>query len=65
MTNLRVHFVAASIYMLVSGETGLARFLGWTVMLIGVTYPSLIVAMRSESRDLCSTWLRRLAAAGR
>jgi hypothetical protein len=75
MNSLRVHFVVASaslsvavagsaIYMLLAGEYGALRFAGWTIMLVTVVYPSLLIAMRS-GHDRCSIWLRRLATAGR
>ena len=74
MNTLRVHFVAASaalsmavagaaVYMLLAGKNGGLTFAAWTVTLLGITYPTLIGAMRSSSQDRCSVWLRRLAAA--
>jgi hypothetical protein len=74
MRTLRLHFVAASAalsvavagsstYMLIAGESGGLPFLGWTVTLFTIVYPTLIGAMRSSSRDRCSVWLRHLAAA--
>jgi hypothetical protein len=73
MNTLRVQFVAISIalsvaaagsatYMLLSARTGSWVFLGWTVTLLGIVYPTLIGAMRSSSQDRCSVWLRSLAA---
>lgn len=74
MNTLRVHFVAASFalsmavagaatYMLIAGANGALEFLGWTVTLFTIVYPTLIGAMRSSRQDRCSVWLRRLAAA--
>jgi hypothetical protein len=74
MSTLRVHFVAASaamsvavagsaVYMLLAGRHGGLEFLGWTLTLLGIVYPTLIGAMRSSSQDRCSVWLRHLAAA--
>ena len=74
MNTVRVHFVAASaalsmavatsaVYMLLAGKNGGLELLGWTVTLLGITYPTLIGAMRSNSQDRCSVWLRSLAAA--
>ena len=75
MNKLRVHFVAlsaalsvsgagAAIYMLLAGEYGVLQFAGWTIAILAVSYPLILVAMRT-SHDRCSEWLRQLAAAGR
>ncbi len=71
--NVRFHIVTAgaavatsitgaAIYMLLSGERGGLELLGWVVMLLGVTYPSLLASMRSERPVRCTVWLKRLAS---
>ena len=73
MNTLRVHFVAASAavsvavagtasYMLLAREEGALRFVAWAIGLVAVTYPALLVAMKS-GQDRCSAWLRHLATA--
>ena len=75
MKKLRVHFVAvsaalsvsgagAATYMLLADENGALQFAGWMMATLAVSYPLILVAMRS-SHDRCSEWLRHLAAAGR
>jgi hypothetical protein len=54
----------AAVYLLLSGERGGLEFLGWVVMITAVSYPSLLVAVRSQSQDRCSVWLRRFATGG-
>ena len=75
MAKVRFHLVTAlgalitssagaAIYILLTERRGL-HFLGWLVMLLAVCYPSLLTAMRSESQDRCTLWLKRLATGGR
>jgi len=76
MTNVRFHLVVAlaalitssvgaAIYILLTGERNGLNFLGWLVMLLAVCYPSLLVAMRSETQGRCTLLLKRLATGGR
>ncbi len=51
----------AAVYMLLAGERGGLKLLGWSIMLIVTSYPALLIAVRSRSEDPCTRWLRRIA----
>lgn len=74
--NTRVHIVVsvaalvtglagAVLYMLLTGERGGARFVGWAVMIVAISYPSLLISVRSERQGRCVAWLRRIAMRSR
>jgi hypothetical protein len=76
MARVRFHLVTAAAalisssagattYVLLTGERHGLKFLGWLVMLLAFCYPSLLVAMRSETQSRCALWLKRLAAGQR
>ena len=76
MRNMRFHSVAvamallmgmaaAGTYLVLSGERGMLKFLGWTCMtFLAITYPTILAAMLSRSQDRCTLWLKRLASGG-
>ena len=76
MRSLRMHTVAVTValligmvvggvYMLLSGERGILKFLGWSFMtFLAIAYPTILAAMLSNSQDRCTLWLKRLASGG-
>jgi hypothetical protein len=59
---LIIAVATGAIALLLTGERGGLRFLGWVTTMMVVSYPSLLMAMRSASRDPCTAWLKRIAA---